>query len=194
MNNIFTPEALKKYSSGTYGIGEWVKRNGIWSMRISPASFYYKVDTEENKKKTHGVLSEEINPKKRYLLDLWIDSDDIFYSGVNDNVPGGIGVLYSDGSSHTYTTIGNKSNPKGFQHLRLITEKDFYNGFNIYYYINTPAYYRWDSSITEIIDTDINKQGIINTGILSDNSESMQINNGGGFIRVNLSNYKIWVI
>ncbi len=182
MNNILTPEALKKYANRTTYSGEWVKRNGVWSMCISPQTFYYGTDTEENKKKSHGVLSEEINPKKRYLLDLWIDSDDIFYSGVNDNVPGGIGVLYSDGTSHTYVTVGDKSNPKGFQHLRLITEKDFYNGFNIYYYVATPAYYRWDSSITEITDTDINKQGIINTGILSDNSESMQINNGGGGI------------
>jgi len=40
--NIFTTENISKYAKSGYttGIGEWVQRNGIWSMAINPSRFW----------------------------------------------------------------------------------------------------------------------------------------------------------
>ena len=39
---------------------------------------------------------------------------------------------------------------------------------NQYYYYNIPAYYRADSSITEVVDVDIQKSGIVEAPWLVD--------------------------
>ena len=107
---------------------------------------------------------------------MWIDADDIYYSGESRNVPGGIVICYTDGTYDDFIVKGNKDNPKGFQHIIKITTKPIY-GINIYYYISTPAYYRWDSTITELNDLNIYKTGIIESSF-NENTDEVLFKNG----------------
>ena len=61
--------------------------------------------------------------------------------------------------------MGDVSNPKGFQHVTYYTDPTkTVRGIYIYYDFHNPAYYRADSSITEVKDVDIQKSGIVETG------------------------------
>lgn len=178
MSNIFTSENITKYSRNASDLnsGNWTTRNGIPAISIAPNMLYYGSDTEENKNKTNGILRNEFDANKNYLFDMWIDADDIYYSDGLKNVPGGINICYTDGTYDQFTVIGNKDTPKGFQHIKKITAKPIY-GISGYYYINTPAYYRWDSTITELNDLNIYKTGIIESSF-NENSDDVLFKNG----------------
>ena len=178
MSNIFTSENIIKYSKNASDLnsGNWTTRNGIPVISISPYMLYYGEDTEENINKTNGILRNEFDANKNYLFDMWIDADDIYYSGESRNVPGGIVIRYIDGTYDHFTVTGNKDAPKGFQHIIKITTKPIY-GISIYYYIRTPAYYRWDSIITELNDLNIYKTGIIESSF-NENSDDVLFKNG----------------
>jgi hypothetical protein len=53
------------------------------------------------------------------------------------------------------------------------------SGFTVYYYVSIPVYYRWDSSITEYTNTSVEKTGVLDTGILKENSDIASLVNGG---------------
>lgn len=178
MSNIFTSENITKYSKNASDLnsGNWTTRNGIPAISISPNMLYYGEDTEENKNKTNGILHNEFDANKNYLFDMWIDADDIYYSEESRNVSGGIDICYTDGTRDHFIVTGNKDTPKGFQHIAKITTKPIY-GINIYYHISTPAYYRWDSTITELNDLNIYKTGIIESSF-NENSDDVLFKNG----------------
>ena len=61
--------------------------------------------------------------------------------------------------------MGDISNPKGFQHVTYYTDPTkTIRGIYIYYDFHNPAYYRADSSITEMKDETITKSGVVETG------------------------------
>ena len=116
MNNIFISENITKYSKNASDLnsGNWTTRNGIPAISISPNMLYYGNDTEENKNKTNGILHNEFDVNKNYLFDMWIDADDIYYSGESRNVPGGIVICYIDGTHDDFIVKGNKILQKDF--------------------------------------------------------------------------------
>lgn len=180
MENIFRSELIATYARTTGNIGQVVERNGVGALCISPSPLYFGTDTDENKAKTCGILGNEFKPNTQYVIDLWIDADDIYYANISDNVPGGLILRYTDGSYQYLYVKGNQSSPIGWQHVRCITDASkSIQGFSVYYYINTPAYYRWDSSITEYKTPEVTEVGILETGTLTENSDTLNIVEGG---------------
>ena len=140
--NIFRYECLQETASGS-NTGEWVDRNGVYAMRIGPSPFWFG-DTDQS----ISHLGSHFKANTQYKLDIWIDADDIYYSGNSSNVPGGIGLYYTDNSVDWAIASGNINNPVGWQHIILYSNPNkSIKGISVYYYIGTPAYYRYDSMI-----------------------------------------------
>ena len=117
----------------------WTLRNGEYALILNPTNFY------ENGVYTK-VLKGKFLSNTQYKFDLWMDSDELIYQNVNR--PGGLVVVYTDGTSSVITVTGSSSSPKGFQHMV------FYSDINksvdyvtVYYYVGNNVYYRWDSVI-----------------------------------------------
>lgn len=154
--NIFRYELLQETASGT-NTGEWVQRNGTYAMRIGPSPFWHG-DVDDSK----NHLGKHFKANTQYKFDIWIDTDDIYYSGNSSNVPGGFNCYYTDNSSENIIASGNINSPQGWKHLIFYSNPNkSIKGIGVYYYIGTPAYYRYDSMIIPMTtDTSISKQGV----------------------------------
>ena len=70
--------------------------------------------------------------------------------------------------------MGDVNNPKGFQHVTYYTDPTkTVKGFYIYYNLHYPAYYRADSSITEMKGVDIQKSGVVEVPLLVDTTRTI---------------------
>ena len=167
--NIFTLENLLETvnpdrwtpGSNDHNDPRWVMRNGQAAMSIGPSPFWYGAYADS----IHH-LGKYFKAGKQYKIDLWIDTDDI-YDSTNGQSLGGIRLTYTDGSntSNNLCVMGDVNNHKGFQHITYYTDPTkTVKGLYIYYSLHYPAYYRADSSITEVKDETITKSGIVETG------------------------------
>ena len=164
ITNIFTQaNAMRDNTKNrSVGIGEYVKRNGMWSMNIRPEPFYKNYGTDSY------IFKSEIDMYKNYpfYADIWLDVDDVIYNG--NNVSGGLSVSYTDGTRTNFAVVigGQGDNKKGFQHIQFISDKSkVLKAMDVYYYVSLNVYYRLDSFIMPLVEDNlhINKQGIINT-------------------------------
>ena len=169
--NLFKVEYINEVSKVDIN---WTLRNGEYALILNPTNFY------EN-----GVYIKVLKGKflsnTQYKFDLWMDSDEVIYQNVNR--PGGLDVVYTDGTNSAITVTGSSSSPKGFQHMV------FYSDINksvdyvtVYYYVGNNVYYRWDSVIIPIgNETSVNKNGIVKTGQIRENSVVASICKGDTF-------------
>ena len=170
--NLFKVEYINEVSKMDIN---WTLRNGEYALILNPTNFY------ENGVYTK-VLKGKFLSNTQYKFDLWMDSDEVIYQNVNR--PGGLDVVYTDGTNSAITVTGSSSSPKkGFQH------KVFYSDLNksidyvtVYYYVGNNVYYRWDSVIIPIgNETSVNKNGIVKTGQIRENSVVASICKGDTF-------------
>ena len=171
--NLFKVEYINEVSKMDIN---WTLRNGEYALILNPTNFYES-----------GVYAKILQGKflsnNQYKFDLWMDSDEVIYQNVNR--PGGLDVVYTDGTNSAITVTGSSSSPKkGFQH------KVFYSDINksvdyvtvYYYYVGNNVYYRWDSVIIPIgNETSVNKNGIVKTGQIRENSVVASICKGDTF-------------
>ncbi len=170
--NLFKVEYINEVSKMDIN---WTLRNGEYALILNPTNFY------ENGVYTK-VLKGKFLSNTQYKFDLWMDSDEVIYQNVNR--PGGLNVVYTDGTNSAITVTGSSSSPKkGFQHMV------FYSDINksvdyvtVYYYVGNNVYYRWDSVIIPIgNETSVNKNGIVKTGQIRENSVVASICKGDTF-------------
>ena len=170
--NLFKVEYINEVSKLDIN---WTLRNGEYALILNPTNFY------ENGVYTK-VLKGKFLSNTQYKFDLWMDSDEVIYQNVNR--PGGLDVVYTDGTNSAITVTGSLSSPKkGFQHMV------FYSDINksvdyvtVYYYVGNNVYYRWDSVIIPIgNETSVNKNGIVKTGQIRENSVVASIFKGDTF-------------
>lgn len=170
--NLFKVEYINEVSKLDIN---WTLRNGEYALILNPTNFY------ENGVYTK-VLKGKFLSNTQYKFDLWMDSDEVIYQNVNR--PGGLDVVYTDGTNSVITVTGSSSSPKkGFQHMV------FYSDINksvdyvtVYYYVGNNVYYRWDSVIIPIgNETSVNKNGIVKTGQIRENSVVASICKGDTF-------------
>ena len=169
--NLFKVEYINEVSKLDIN---WTLRNGEYALILNPTNFY------ENGVYTK-VLKGKFLSNTQYKFDLWMDSDEVIYQNVNR--PGGLDVVYTDGTNSAITVTGSSSSPKGFQHMV------FYSDINksvdyvtVYYYVGNNVYYRWDSVIIPIgNETSVNKNGIVKTGQIRENSVVASICKGDTF-------------
>ena len=149
----------------------WVMRNGQAAILLAPEPFYYRSHQDSTGLLYSSHLKKYFKSGKQYKIDLWIDSDDIYSLELGRQALGGIRLYYTDGSntSNNLCVMGDISNPKGFQHVTYYTDPTkTVRGIYIYYDFHNPAYYRSDSSITEMKDVDVQKCGIVEAPWLVD--------------------------
>ena len=170
--NLFKVEYINEVSKMDIN---WTLRNGEYALILNSTNFY------ENGVYTK-VLKGKFLSNTQYKFDLWMDSDEVIYQNVNR--PGGLDVVYTDGTNSAITVTGSSSSPKkGFQHMV------FYSDINksvdyvtVYYYVGNNVYYRWDSVIIPIgNETSVNKNGIVKTGQIRENSVVASICKGDTF-------------
>ena len=169
--NLFKVEYINEVSKLDIN---WTLRNGEYALILNPTNFY------ENGVYTK-VLKGKFLSNTQYKFDLWMDSDELIHQNVNR--PGGLVVVYTDGTNSAITVTGSSSSPKGFQHMV------FYSDINksvdyvtVYYYVGNNVYYRWDSVIIPIgNETSVNKNGIVKTGQIRENSVVASICKGDTF-------------
>lgn len=170
--NLFKVEYINEVSKMDIN---WTLRNGEYALILNPTNFY------ENGVYTK-VLKGKFLSNTQYKFDLWMDSDEVIYQNVNR--PGGLDVVYTDGTNSAITVTGSLSSPKkGFQHMV------FYSDINksvdyvtVSYYVGNNVYYRWDSVIIPIgNETSVNKNGIVKTGQIRENSVVASICKGDTF-------------
>ena len=169
--NLFKVEYINEVSKMDIN---WTLRNGEYALILNPTNFY------ENGVYTK-VLKGKFLSNTQYKFDLWMDSDEVIHQNVNR--PGGLVVVYTDGTNSAITVTGSSSSPKGFQHMV------FYSDINksvdyvtVYYYVGNNVYYRWDSVIIPIgNETSVNKNGIVKTGQIRENSVVASICKGDTF-------------
>lgn len=169
--NLFKVEYINEVSKVDIN---WTLRNGEYALILNPTNFY-----------KNGVYTKVLKGKflsnTQYKFDLWMDSDEVIHQNVNR--PGGLVVVYTDGTNSAITVTGSSSSPKGFQHMV------FYSDINksvdyvtVYYYVGNNVYYRWDSVIIPIgNETSVNKNGIVKTGQIRENSVVASICKGDTF-------------
>ena len=170
--NLFKVEYINEVSKMDIN---WTLRNGEYALILNPTNFY------ENGVYTK-VLKGKFLSNTQYKFDLWMDSDEVIYQNVNR--PGGLDVVYTDGTNSAITVTGSSPSPKKcFQHMV------FYSDINksidyvtVYYYVGNNVYYRWDSVIIPIgNETSVNKNGIVKTGQIRENSVVASICKGDTF-------------
>lgn len=176
--NLFT---LENWREGCKYNLDYTTRNNEPALGLNASHFYYGSGDSRNLQFRGKFL-----PNTQYKFDLWIDADDVYYEAQNKNVIGGLMVYYTDGTnsgSTGLTILGDINNPIGWVHkVYYSTVGKSISGISVYYYIQTPAYYRWDSVIIPVgTDTQINENGNIITGKLRENAEVAQIGEGDNF-------------
>jgi len=166
VGNIFTTENIAKYNTKgrTVGVGEYVLRNGVWSMDIRPEPFYKNYGSDSY------ILRDEFKPNTQYLVDLWIDADDTKYGG--NYVACGLTLYYTDGTANATAVVTGADN-KGFQHKVFVTDASkSVRDFNVYFYTSTPVYYRADSRVVPLS----NQSNVYKTGIAQSTEFTEYIN------------------
>lgn len=179
--NIFTAENLAQYinpsRAGSYGLNNmWTTNDGENCMNLPPSPFYWTSDGTYYKK----ILCDYFEEGKRYVFDLWIDSDTAI-SG-NANRPQGLTIYYTDGTSeYTNTTVvGASGTGLSYQHKRYVTPAGkSVLGIGFYYYTSTDTFYRWDSSITEYDGTSFEKDTTADVGYSKEGRGNMSVGVGG---------------
>ena len=152
--NIYTSENIMKYrrSGQSVNVGEWVIRNGYNAIRTAPSPFYIGTNNYCH------VLEDELIPNTRYVIDIWIDTDDVIYNG--DWVAGGLVLHWSSDAAGTYSYSMAPTHSNGFQHMRYITPADKSLDYVFfYYYTSMPVYFRSDSYIVPYDVEHIYKKG-----------------------------------
>lgn len=172
--NIWTSENIMKYWDGTSATakGEWGIRKGENAILIQPNNFHQNSASIQ-------IFKEEFQPNTQYVINLWIDSDDVVYNG--NNVAGGMTVCYTDGSVVNLAPVGNKTTPKGWQNQFFVTDANkSVSHMASYYYTSIPVYYRWDSYVIPFTTSNINKEGVLTFGALHNvHNEPAAIQKGG---------------
>ncbi len=166
--NIWTSENIMKYWDGTSSTakGEWTVRNGEPAISIQPNNFHQNSAYIQ-------IFKDEFLPNTQYAISLWMDVDDVIYNG--NNVPGGMNIYYTDGTSATLIFTGNKTNPKGWQNILFFTDASKSVAYMAsHYYTSIPVYYRWDSYITPMQTPSIEQNGVIHgENFINDNAASI---------------------
>ena len=173
--NIWTSENIMKYWDGTSASakGEWTPRNGEPAISIQPNNFHQNSASIQ-------IFKDEFLPNTQYVINLWMDVDDVVYNG--NNVAGGMSVVYTDGSVTHLSPVGNKTSPKGWQNKLLFTDASKSVAYmTSYYYTSIPVYYRWDSFVQPILNPDIEQSGVFHTNNLVNiyGSDNASISKGG---------------
>lgn len=173
-SNIFNYDEFLKCSYTYFG---WTSRNGEYALKINP-TYYYRNSTY-----TH-IFEGDFLPNTQYKFDLWVDADDCL-DGNNINRPAGIWVYYTDNTRDNIYITGNSSSPIGFQHKVFYTNPEkSVSHIQIYYYVGTGAFYRWDSMIIPVEETvNIEKDGTTNAGYFREGCGEVfaSIGKGGNF-------------
>lgn len=154
--NIWTSENIMKYWDGTSAKakGEWDIRNGENAISIQPNNFHQNSASIQ-------IFKDEFLPNTQYAISLYMDVDDVVSGG--KNVGAGMSVVYTDGTAANLTCVGNKEEPKGWQHKFLVTDATkSVKCMTSYYYTSIPVYYRWDSYVIPVDTPSVNKTGVFN--------------------------------
>jgi hypothetical protein len=154
--NIWTSENIMKYWDGTSATakGEWTTRNGENAISIQPNNFHQNNASIQ-------IFKDEFLPNTQYAISLYMDADDVVHN--NNNVGAGMSVVYTDGTVKELVCVGNKTEPKGWQHKFLITDASkSVSHMTSYYYTSIPVYYRWDSHVIPVDTPSVNKTGVFN--------------------------------
>ena len=180
--NIFRYELINPYAKNlsAVGTGEWGLRNGEWAMNIKPAPFYKNLEDDKS-----GFLTNKFLPNTQYVVDYWIDADDVINSDNGSYISSGIFVSYTNGTTDTlYTTGGNGV---GFQHKRMITDSDkTIHHIGVKYGANLNTYYRWDSYICPIGQEQIVKEGLIKSTQFIEKNSQASIHESGSMLVTNI--------
>lgn len=174
--NIWTSENIMKYWDGSSATakGEWTVRNGENAISIQPNNFH---QNSANIK----ILKDEFIPNTQYAINLYMDVDDVVHN--SKNVGAGMSVVYTDGTVKELVCVGNKEEPKGWQHKFLITDASkSVSHMTSYYYTSIPVYYRWDSHVMPVSTPSVEHQGIVNAESLIslyDKTDSASIHKSG---------------
>ena len=182
MSNIFCTELIKSYAKAGYpvGIGEWTTRNGVAAMDIRPAPFYKNLDGGT----VSGILRSEFIPNTSYVIDMWIDVDDVIYNG--NNVTAGFTLKYTDGTTENFAFTG----PAGWNHKKIVTPATkSVLLLDIYYYTSIAVYYRWDSYIIPANTLNLNNNGQLNTINIIENQQTIALSRGGSTYVNNIYEY-----
>ena len=169
--NLFKLEYINIGSKSTI---TYTERNGELAIPIPANYFYYGSGDARN-----NALKGMFKANTQYKFDFWIDYDAIVSGGANRT--GGINIYYTDGTvDYSLTGVGDATNPIGWQHKTCITAAGkTIKELGIYYYASTPAYYRWDSVITPVVEkTAVSKTGIVTTGQFRENVSVAQVCKG----------------
>ena len=140
--NIFLTNLSKYNKNGTgqaNGNGNWTYKDGILCRDIRPAAFY----KNWNNRTESGILWEEFVPNKKYVFDVWVNTDDVISDG--KNVTGGMCVHRSGDSEWGGLSCTHVGGNLGFVHYRYTFVSDSVTRLVVYYYTSMPTYYRWDS-------------------------------------------------
>ena len=162
--NLLTSENLlngRVNTSATSNVGEIVTRNGYSAYRVSPVAYW-----SGNEATSKNICKGQFG-SGQYIFDLWIDVDEVYYSGNGQWVPGGFNVYYTDGSVDNVVVDANSTQGhSGYQHLiRKTNANKTISGLGVYYYIGVPVYIRCDSVICKVnSDGKICKNNIIAGG------------------------------
>jgi len=160
-SNILQIENLNEFATSTSNYTAYTTRNGVKAFPMRP-NWYAS---------PYATLIGKFKENTQYLFDVWIDTDDVVSENVNR--PGGFTIDYTDGSTSTSCIrTGNYSSPIGWQHILVITPAGkTISRIRIYYYTSVAYYFRADSFIAELKNTNIYKNGITETGQFIENTD-----------------------
>ena len=180
--NIFRYELINPYAKtpNAVGTGEWSLRNGEWAMNIKPAPFYQ--NWEDGTKS--AILVNEIQPNTQYVVNLWIDADEVNNgSGTYSNA--GLRVYYTDGTSQNFYGAGGDG--VGFRHRFGLTDASkSISHISAVYSRNNNTYYRWDSYICPVDKESIVKEGLIKSTQFIENNSLASIHESGSMLSPNI--------
>lgn len=172
MNILKTEYLQESAGSKTFGTGEWELRNGVWSMRVSPAPFWGGSETYGDPQ-FKGALRGRFAANTQYMFNFYADADNSYYDVLDINVPGGFTIVYTDNTREGLLFSGNIKSPIGWQHISFVSDPSkTIDALGVYYYTNTPIYYRYDSYISPVVKNNFDKQGIVTTATLSEEYDS----------------------
>ena len=181
--NILTTENLASHNTkgATSGVGEWVLRNGVWSIAISPAPYYQNYTVDGNK--VSYCLKDEFISNTQYYVNLWMDGDDVYTSNAYRSC--GLTIYYSD-NTYLNMVINSGSDGTGWNHKEAITDASkSVNRVEVYYYTNLPVYYRYDSFIIPLTaNAHINKNGVLNCDDVVESMGQMSTRIGKNYMMV----------
>lgn len=172
MSNLFLQENIQQYLTDditvTAGGGEYVLRNGLWSMDIRPRAYYDSGSGTWARTNNNGsagaihVLKGYFLPNTRYVFDFWIDADDDYYNDTVKWFAAGMTIKYTDNSTASLAVTGGDG--VGFQHKIVVTPSNkSVSHLTVNYYSSMPTYYRADSYICPFDEIHLYKTGVLET-------------------------------